>query len=190
MARLKATTTDIHARLAKGECANYRNARCHGTSPCTIINGEPCTYFATYVLPLLEYPEVSAKYSREAKITVALNPQAKVIRKRRLAREPKLALESSPAPSPSQPTVVPPIPDHPRETEMKAVPVNAVPTPKPRAEKAVTTVVTVSGQVKTKPRDVDVPTNTASNSEPPLLLLELTPSEPVKRKSARKRYRG
>ena len=105
MARIKVTSTDIYARLAKGECANYRNGNCVGRTPCTIINGEPCQYFATYVKPLLDQADFSAKYAREAKISVALNPQTKVVRKRQLAAAPALAMDS---PTPSAPSSVRP----------------------------------------------------------------------------------
>jgi len=95
MARTKAkvTTSDIYARLARGECANYRQNGCRGQSPCTIIVGEPCDYFTRYVKPLLDYPEFSAKYQREAKVTLAINPNAKIIRARRAGAEPRLVLE-------------------------------------------------------------------------------------------------
>ncbi len=113
MARIKVTSSDINAKLAKGECANYRNNSCQGRIPCMVLNGEPCQYFATYVKPLLDYPEISSKYGREAKIAVALNPKSKVVRKRRLAAEPTLAIKSAPpaalpaAPAKSQPPVKP-----------------------------------------------------------------------------------
>ncbi len=90
MARAKATSTDINAKLARGECANYQKNCCLGRTPCLIIQGEPCGYFATYVKPLLETPDIAARYHREAKISVALNPKSKVIRKRRKDDEPKL----------------------------------------------------------------------------------------------------
>jgi len=94
----KATSADIWARLARGECALYHGNSCQGRTPCTIINGEPCDYFNQYVKPLLEYPDFSARYGREAKVTVALNPKAKVLRKSRLAADPALpALEPPPA---------------------------------------------------------------------------------------------
>ena len=98
MARNKATSTDIYARLAKGECANFSSSSCQGRTPCAIIHGEQCEYFSNYVQPLLEYPEFAQRYHREAKIHVALNPNAKVIRKRRLRAEPALAL---PTPAPA-----------------------------------------------------------------------------------------
>ncbi|MHB9130636.1 MAG: hypothetical protein ACYDBB_06050 [Armatimonadota bacterium] len=99
MARVKVTASDIHARLARGECANYRNNSCQDRTPCTVVNGEPCDYFAKYVQPLLEYPEFSTRYGREAKVTLALNPKAKVIRKRRTASEPALALDNPAVPA-------------------------------------------------------------------------------------------
>lgn len=104
----KATNADILARLAKGECANFHNNSCQKRTPCTVIIGEPCDYFAQYVKPLLEYPEFSNKYGREAKITVALNPKAKVVRKRRAAETPKLAIAQEPA-APVKPPVKAPV---------------------------------------------------------------------------------
>jgi hypothetical protein len=97
MARSKVTNADIHARLARGECANYRQNGCRGQSPCTIVVGEPCDYFNRYVKPLLDYTEFSAKYQREAKVTIAINPNAKVVRARRSSNDPRLALDASPA---------------------------------------------------------------------------------------------
>lgn len=97
MARAKVTNADIFARLARGECANYRQNGCRGQSPCTIIVGEPCDYFNRYVKPLLDYPEFSTKYQREAKVTVAINPNAKVVRARRTSSEPRLTLETTSA---------------------------------------------------------------------------------------------
>lgn len=90
MARAKATSSDINAKLARGECANYQRNCCLGRTPCLIVAGEPCGYFTTYVKPLLETPDIAARYHREAKISVALNPKSKVIRKRRKDDEPKL----------------------------------------------------------------------------------------------------
>lgn len=97
MARTKVTNADIFARLARGECANYRQNGCRGQSPCTIVVGEPCDYFDRYVRPLLDYAEFSVKYQREAKVTIAINPNAKIVRARRAGAEPRLALEASPA---------------------------------------------------------------------------------------------
>jgi hypothetical protein len=97
MARNKVTSSDIYARLARGECANYRQTGCRGKDPCTIVVGEPCDYFNRYVKPLLDYPEFSAKYQREAKVTLAINPNAKVVRTRRTSSEPRLSLDAPPA---------------------------------------------------------------------------------------------
>ncbi|MHB9024958.1 MAG: hypothetical protein ACYC7E_12435 [Armatimonadota bacterium] len=104
MARAKVTSTDIFARVARGECANFRNNACQGRTPCTVLVGESCEYFAKYVKPLLDYPEFSAKYAKEAKVSLLLNPKAKVVRQRRKAEEPALdlapAATTPPAPKP------------------------------------------------------------------------------------------
>ena len=99
MARVKVTSSDINARLAKSECANYLNGRCQGRTPCTVVEGESCQYFSEYVRPLLDHADVAQRYSREAKIRLALNPEAKVVRKRRQAGAPTLALETTAPPT-------------------------------------------------------------------------------------------
>jgi hypothetical protein len=99
MARAKFTTTDIMAKLAKGECANYVRNSCQGRQPCAITLGEPCTYFGEYVKPLLDLPEFLAKYTREAKVGVALNPKTKVVRKRRAESLPELDVTPPPPPA-------------------------------------------------------------------------------------------
>lgn len=213
-ARAKATLTDIYARLARGECANFLNGRCHGASPCTIVEGESCDYFTNYVKPLLDYPEFAGKYGREAKITVALNPKAKVVRKRRTAelaldvpaapaKTPARAAKSSTAPTPA-PAASPartkqkPAPARPAEAPAAraAAPEHAPATPKkPRARKAdaaITTVVSVDGAVREKPR-VDRPAARQPRPAPaipepaPQLFLELTPDLPKKAGSGRRR---
>ena len=235
MARVKATTTDIHARLARGECANYRAGSCLGKHPCTVTNGEACDYFASYVLPLLEYPDFAGKYAREAKITVALNPQSKVVHKRRQAatastlaldagktakattsappvlkklasltetrtpakriekaaparREkavlPTLALDNSKAAQAEAPSLISvrlPLPVHDTPSSLLS-PITAS---RPK-EQAITTVVSLSGDVHSKPRrDLPPP---APMPEQPQLLLELCPPDDSKRKSQRKRF--
>ena len=169
MARNKATTTDIHARLARSECANYRNNKCHGTTPCLVVNGEACGYFTTYVQPLLDYPEVAAKYHNEAKISVALNPKSKIVRKRRQASEPKLAIETTPP----APVIIktPPI----KKTSVSQVeqqPAPAATPPEPASAPLSINSVT---------------TPVAAIPEEEQLFLELTPYEPTKRKSVRRR---
>lgn len=234
MARVKATTTDVHARLARGECANYRSGNCLGKNPCTVINGEACDYFASYVLPLLDYGEFSVKYAREAKITVALNPQSKVVHKRRQASiSPTLAMEEAPKAAKEKPSAPLPVRTAPRvaaspktlkpkmppttrreKTSLPTLSLEPVklektplPTPSPaailapqmeiprevrlhdappsRREQAVTTVVSVSGDVLTKPRIE--PERQVIIADQPQLLLELCPDEEPKRKSGRKR---
>ncbi|HEY3378041.1 MAG TPA: hypothetical protein VGL77_11170 [Armatimonadota bacterium] len=171
MARVKATTSDIYAKLARGECANFRNGSCEGQTPCTVIIGENCAYFAAYVQPLLDSPEFASKYHREAKIGVALQPKSKVIRK----RQPKLALaESLPNPAPAAPVTVT------RPT------VTATPPP-PRRE-----VTPVSSTTRTKPAKTNATQRTVKPTpsnvpEQPELLLELTPSQPSGTKTHRRR---
>ena len=88
MSRVNATSTDIYARLAKGECANYLNGCCLGRAPCAVVVGEACQYFNDYVKPLLDGAELSQRYAREAKIKLAINPETKVVRKQRPAGAP------------------------------------------------------------------------------------------------------
>ncbi len=123
MARVKVTSSDINAKLAKGECANYRSNGCQGRQPCTVVNGEACVYFNTYVKPLLDYPDYLAKYGREAKISVALNPKSKVVRKRRQANEPALAVNPAPAA---------PLPSAQVKSKPAAKPAGLVPTAPPK----------------------------------------------------------
>jgi hypothetical protein len=134
MSRVKITSTDIYARLAKGECANFSNGGCQGRTPCVVINGEPCEYFNSYVRPLLDFSEFSDKYAREAKVNLALNPKAKVVRKRRQAAEPKLELPATP---PAKPTpVAAPVAPKPAPAPPKPAPVAtpvAAPQPTPAA---------------------------------------------------------
>ncbi len=130
MSRVKITSTDIYARLAKGECANFSNGGCQGRTPCMVVNGETCEYFNSYVRPLLDFPEFSAKYAREAKVNLALNPKAKVVRKRRQAAEPKLEMAAPP------PVVAPPAPPA-KPAVAKAAPPPAKPAPAKAAPRAV-----------------------------------------------------
>ena len=199
MGRVKATTTDIHSRLARGECANYRAGNCLGKNPCTIIHGEACDYFASYVLPLLDYPEFSNKYVREAKITVALNPQSKVVRKRRqTAIVPTLAFDASkPAISTvNTPSVksISPVRKQSPVSELRQI-VKSI-----KPEQALTTVVSVEGDVSTKPRvvfaapklDLQLQASSASKhsdniAEIPQLLLELCSPDEPRRKVGRRR---
>jgi hypothetical protein len=214
MARNKATTTDIYARLAKGECANFSSNSCQGRTPCAIIHGEQCEYFSSYVQPLLEYPEFSQRYHREAKIHVALNPNAKIIRKRRLRAEPALALPT-PAPvappCPAKKTAAPPPSAPPIKAKTASLPIapavkveaTSLPpapapvpaTPPPTVKKAisrqheheaVTTTVTVSGIVRTKPlADPKPRAQTPQHAVVPdqqEFFLELTPAAPRKTK--------
>jgi hypothetical protein len=176
MARTKATTTDIHARLARAECANFRTSGCRGNLPCTIINGEPCAYFSDYVQPLLSFPDIAAKYGREAKIAVALNPNAKVIRKRRQAAEPRLldaAPPKAPAPAAATPKTRTPAP-------MKAPdPVRPTPVVLPAP-----VVVTPPPAPVIAARPVSRPAP-APQPEQPMFMLELSPSAPTTKKRRR-----
>jgi len=94
---MKVTSSDINARLARGECANFRNG-CRGRTPCAIVEGEVCQYFDDYVKPLLDMSDFAQRYAREAKVKLALNPNAKVVRKRRDAGAPKLDLQAETTP--------------------------------------------------------------------------------------------
>jgi len=170
MARVKVTSSDINAKLAKGECANYRNNSCQGSTPCLVLIGESCQYFATYVKPLLDYTEYLDKYGREAKISVALNPKAKVVRKRRVIAEPTPAEKSAKpvpepvaaidTPRPISADVVPPRKPAPARalTETKLVPVKtpvqkekAVKETLPREQAAKPAVTIVSPLRNTQP---------------------------------------
>lgn len=193
MARVKVSAADILARLAKGECANYRNNGCRGAAPCTVIAGEACDYFAQYVKPLLDYQEFSAKYGREAKVAVALNPKSKIIKKRRKAGEPTLAIDPAAKPS-AKPLPTTPI----KQESMKPARPAKPPVVKQavvQREVAITTVVSLDGRVSTKPRGGAVKareatqTHSSPNKKAPgtptvhtpvtgglELVLELTPS--------------
>ncbi|HEY3416450.1 MAG TPA: hypothetical protein VGM23_06170 [Armatimonadota bacterium] len=129
MARAKVTSTDIYARVARGECANYRNNACQGRTPCTVLVGENCEYFAKYVKPLLDYPEFNAKYAKEAKVTLLLNPKAKVVRQRRKAEEPALDLQPTAAQKTAtpQPEKTPAVPA--RAGKKSSAPATALPLP-------------------------------------------------------------
>lgn len=203
---MKATTTDIYAKLAKGECANFRNNACQGQAACAVINGEPCQYFADYVKPLLQYPEFSSRYGREAKVAVALNPKAKIVRKRRLAQEPALTMEAvqkTPStqpkavstPPPAPPTVAPKAPKAAKKLGVaantaRAPKRNAPPARPAKVEVPVTTVVSVSGTVRTKPAHTPAAVirpparATAQQGE---LILELSPATSPKRGTTRRR---
>lgn len=184
MARVKATTTDIFAKLARGECANFHSGCCQGKTPCTVVNGEACHYFTEYVLPLLDYPEFAGKYSRAAKIAVALNPRAKIVRKRRLAAEPALALDT---PAAKLVRV--------KAKAAKVAPINEpvakATTKPPVADMPVTTVVSVSGVVRTKPAAANAKRRAVAPKqqaqEQPMLLLEITPALPARSKAGKRR---
>ena len=199
MVRVKVTSSDIHAKLARGECANYRNNGCQGRTPCTVVNGEACQYFATYVKPLLDYPDVMAKYGREAKMTVALNPKAKVIRKRRLANEPTLAAPlTSPAPepaaagkqpAPAKPALIPAAP--PRRTAAARATTPAAPS-RTRAGKELLLIPVEKPvqQAAGKPgRKSRTPKSPPPHRRSARSNLRATPRPPPHRQRARKRYR-
>ncbi len=67
----KITIKEIHHKLVRGECANFKPGKvlhCLGTKQCNILEDGECKYFDTYVLPLLDYPEFEAKYKNEVKL--------------------------------------------------------------------------------------------------------------------------
>ena len=178
MVRVKATASDIYAKLARGECANFHNGCCQGKTPCTVVNGEPCEYFLQYVKPLLEYPEFAGKYSREAKISVALKPNSKVVRKRRQAGEPTLALNSTLPPKvTSSPTTMKPL-ANPVVTAPQA-PASLVVGAK-MAEKA-------SAQSPIAAVPHTAPAKRAAVMEQPQLLLEITPVMTTKPRAKKRR---
>lgn len=192
MARVKATSTDVFARLAKGECANFRQNGCQGRTPCAIIHGEPCEYFANYVKPLLDLPDYTQKYTREAKITVALNPKAKVVRKTQVGMDiaPKATRVQSPAPRAATPTepaapVTPAIPPAPLAAPAPAKAQPATPTcpvPVPQATKAP------SPAAKAAPAPARARTPAP---QPQLLLLDFAPEPPAStRTPVRRSSRG
>ncbi len=212
MARVKVTSSDINARLAKGECANYVGGGCQGRTPCLIVNGEPCQYFDDYVKPLLEQSDLSARYTREAKVKLALNPNAKVVRQRRQAEAPALALETKSAPAPkgarrqaATPRVASapkaPVAKSPRRAAApKTAPLldapRAAASAPPRAPKAVLPVPTTAPpapKAAPAPRVVVpspsvVPPPKASPAPTPVqeeLVLELTPPAPTRPRGRR-----
>ncbi len=66
----KITIKEIHYKLVRGECANFKPGKemhCQGKKPCVIMDNGECKYFDTYVLPLLDYPEFIDKYKNEVK---------------------------------------------------------------------------------------------------------------------------
>ena len=69
--------SDVNIRLARAECANFINGICVNGSPCLIVTGKTCTYFAEYVHPLLDLNEFASKYSREARNAKIKIPKVK-----------------------------------------------------------------------------------------------------------------
>jgi len=190
MARAKVTSSDIHARLAKGECANFRNG-CQGRMPCTVVNGEPCQYFTDYVQPLLDMPDFAQRYAREAKVKLALNPDAKVVRKRRQAGAPTLDLPAEAAPEPKaagKPAETPTL--KPRVKEI--LPVHAAPAAHKTREKAPVAATPPKPHVKTAP----APTPAVAAKEqprkqaietPPMVQAAPAPKKPEKTEVAREK---
>ena len=171
MAQVKFTSSDVFARLAKGECANFRNGACVKGTPCTVITGESCDYFAKYVKPLLDFSEFNNKYSREAKVSVALNPKAKVVRRRRTATEPALSLDATAkrevaAKSAKSAAPAPVVAKAPAATVTpKSSPSSTKQVgKKPAKATAVTTTVGVDGAVRARPQ----PTAKTPPAAPPL----------------------
>lgn len=172
----KASKADIQARLAKGECANYLSGSCQGRIPCAVINGDSCQYFTQYVRPLLDYPEYTNKYAREAKITIALHPKAKILRKRpdTFAASPSIA--SVPVNKTSMKSTGKVVEEKVRKrlSEKSLRPVvspESLPSPSP-----LTTPITLSA-----------PIIASVSSLAPQLVLELTPAIPFKRRLVRQR---
>jgi len=206
MARAKATTLDILARLAKGECANFTQGGCQGReTPCAVAIGEACDYFTSYVKPLLDSPEFALKYGREAKIAVAVNPKTKVIRKRRPTLDLDIATASSAARTEKQAPIRVVAPQKPTSVKpnKSAAPVQKAVKPQ-TPERDQTTVVTVTGDILTKPQtgvnttripsrkapSVAAPSTKATQRavapEQPLLLFDM-PVTQQKRNAAKRR---
>jgi len=186
MTRLKVTSSDIFARLAKGECANFSNGGCQGRTPCGVIAGEACEYFASYVQPLLDHPEFNAKYAREAKVTLALNPKAKIIKKRRQAGDPALQLADAPTPPANTAAVRASKPvSAPKTPALKPSKVNTkpvVPTvPRSTTAKAQATVRTVPQTPVTPPLEGPVapPPPAVVRHEPVVSAAVATPKPPA-----------
>jgi|GEM_PF-2176167 len=162
MARVKVTSSDIHARLAKGECANFRNG-CQGRMPCAVIGGEACKYFDDYVRPLLDTPEFAQRYSREAKVKLALDPNAKVVRKRRQAGSPNLDITAEPV------QTTKPAGARAKPTAVSAKPVTKTPPravkPAPALKLAVETAA-VSEESKIRGKTPEIPTPPTVAAQP------------------------
>jgi hypothetical protein len=105
MAPHNADDTQIRARLARGECANYRQGGCRGREPCAVETGDACAYFTSYVEPLIKIPDVSARYTREARIA-RVTGQVKKSPAKRTAPAPPLpppVVADAPLPVPVAP---------------------------------------------------------------------------------------
>jgi len=205
MARVKVTSSDINARLAKGECANFRNG-CQGRLPCAVINGEACKYFDDYVRPLLDTSEFAQRYAREAKVKLALDPNAKVVRKRRQAGTPALDIAAAPVQPMKQPGARANAPAVPAKSVKKTPPqtvkpaatlklaVDPMPIPAARKAREKTPVVSVSLPEIVQPRAAAMPKDqtrpqadvhpAAKPNAGPALQLEVKPEAETKHVAA------
>jgi hypothetical protein len=172
MAHAKATVLDVMAKLAKGECANFVRNSCQGSTPCTVVNGEPCDYFARYVKPLLDIDEIAKKYQREAKVSVGVNPHTKVIRKR-ASFKLDIAAEEKPAPAQTDATAKKAAP------AAKAMPAKAA-AAQPKPAKAVAAKQTKRPATKAaatlQPKAAAKTTTPAAPAQPPKAAPQVAPA--------------
>jgi hypothetical protein len=128
----------------------------------------------------LDHTDFAGKYAREAKITVALNPRAKVVRKR---GEPSLGLNASAEPkkigAPRPPTGNGLLPAATAPDKGLLPAAKVAPKAARKDPPAVTTRVTIAGTVHTRPL-APAPQQTSAAKQPTLqqseLFLELTPT--------------
>jgi hypothetical protein len=102
MAAYDPSEAPVYARLARGECASFRQGGCRGRDVCPVQTGEECSYFEVYVLPLLKNPDCAARYRREAKI-------ARVTEQVRKEVTPRKAASRTAPTTKALPDVLPPL---------------------------------------------------------------------------------